>query len=376
VQGLAGGDLKAAIAGGAAPYLAEVIHNRTKDASGEVNISANLMAHAVLGAVVASAQGNSALAGASGGALGEYISQQIYPGVPRDKLTEEQKQTIRALGTLAAGLAGGLTGGSTADAVAGAQAGKNAVENNALNDGWDGLLPKGLADYGQSQTSLGNAMFKSGASPDEVAAAFVKNAQGQTPEGQDPVKGLLSAWGSFFGVPLDVVLSNEQMTPQKAAEIISSGIPTSEAKLLQYVAAKAFFTVAKSTDLGLSASNQKYVDILSPEAKQHILFGDSPTSGGHLYPDNPGKTVYPKDWSADKVVHEIGDIATSPDTKWFAQTGTGGDYTAAGKPARWVAWEERGGVRIRVVYEPASGKIITAFPDDKAVPPALKPIKK
>ncbi|HDS1239227.1 TPA: hypothetical protein QEG22_005349, partial [Pluralibacter gergoviae] len=26
VQGLAGGDLKAAIAGGAAPYLAEVIH--------------------------------------------------------------------------------------------------------------------------------------------------------------------------------------------------------------------------------------------------------------------------------------------------------------------------------------------------------------
>nr|WP_312259506.1 VENN motif pre-toxin domain-containing protein [Pluralibacter gergoviae] len=132
VQGLAGGDLKAAIAGGAAPYLAEVIHNRTKDASGEVNISANLMAHAVLGAVVASAQGNSALAGASGGALGEYIAQQIYPGVPRDKLTEEQKQTIRALGTLAAGLAGGLTGGSTADAVAGAQAGKNAVENNYL----------------------------------------------------------------------------------------------------------------------------------------------------------------------------------------------------------------------------------------------------
>ncbi|KMK18481.1 hypothetical protein ABW09_11950, partial [Pluralibacter gergoviae] len=64
--------------------------------------------------------------------LGEYIAQQIYPGVPRDKLTEEQKQTISALGTLAAGLAGGLTGGSTADAVAGAQAGKNAVENNYL----------------------------------------------------------------------------------------------------------------------------------------------------------------------------------------------------------------------------------------------------
>ncbi|HID4044093.1 TPA: hemagglutinin repeat-containing protein [Pluralibacter gergoviae] len=150
VQGLAGGDLKAAIAGGAAPYLAEVIHKQTMDASGEVNISANLMAHAVLGAVVASAQGNSALAGASGGALGEYIAQQIYPGVPRDKLTEEQKQTIRALGTLAAGLAGGLTGGSTADAVAGAQAGKNAVENNYLNSTQAVEFDKELADCRKS----------------------------------------------------------------------------------------------------------------------------------------------------------------------------------------------------------------------------------
>ena len=156
VQGLAGGDLKAAIAGGAAPYLAEVI--RTKDASGEVNISANLMAHAVLGAVVALGQGNSALAGASGGALGEYIAQQIYPGVPRDKLTEEQKQTIRALGTLAAGLAGGLTGGSTADAVAGAQAGKNAVENNYLGK----VLVEGCAIAAPCRTKVAEQLLEIG----------------------------------------------------------------------------------------------------------------------------------------------------------------------------------------------------------------------
>lgn len=247
------------------------------------------------------------------------------------------------------------------------------VENNALSPGDFG---KGMADYGQSQSSLGTAMMQAGASVDEITAALVKNAQGSMPEGQDAVKGLLSAWGNFFGVPLDVVLSNEQMTPQKAAEILSSGIPTSEAKLMQYVAAKAFFTVAKSSDLGLSASNQKYVDILSAEAKQHILYGDGPTSGGHLYPGNPGKTLYPKEWSADKVVHEIGDIATSPNTKWFAQTGTGGMYTAKGDPAKWVAYEVRDGVRIRVVYQPATGKVVTAFPDNKPVPPASKPIKK
>ncbi|HDM8092092.1 TPA: VENN motif pre-toxin domain-containing protein, partial [Yersinia enterocolitica] len=117
-----------ALAGASAPYLAEVIHNMTTDANGKVN----LMAHAVLGAVMAQVNGNSALAGASGAVMGEYIAQKMYPGINREDLTEEQRQTISALGTLASGLAGGLAGGGTADAVAGAQAGKNALENNNL----------------------------------------------------------------------------------------------------------------------------------------------------------------------------------------------------------------------------------------------------
>ncbi|WP_328592826.1 HNH/ENDO VII family nuclease [Yersinia alsatica] len=134
IQGLAGGDMAKALAGASAPYLAEVIHNMTTDANGKVNTEANLMAHAVLGAVMAQVNGNSALAGASGAVMGEYIAQQMYLGINREDLTEEQRQTISALGTLAAGLAGGLAGNSTADAVAGAQAGKNAVENNSLHD--------------------------------------------------------------------------------------------------------------------------------------------------------------------------------------------------------------------------------------------------
>uniref|UniRef100_UPI001643ED74 VENN motif pre-toxin domain-containing protein n=1 Tax=Yersinia alsatica TaxID=2890317 RepID=UPI001643ED74 len=125
IQGLAGGDMAKALAGVSAPYLAEVIKKSTGD-----NQAANLMVHAVLGAVIAQINGNSALAGASGAVMGEYIAQQMYPGIKREDLAEDQRQTISALGTLAAGLAGGLAGNSTADAVAGAQAGKNAVENN------------------------------------------------------------------------------------------------------------------------------------------------------------------------------------------------------------------------------------------------------
>ncbi|MEY8769549.1 hemagglutinin repeat-containing protein [Erwinia sp. ACCC 02193] len=140
---LAGGNVAGAVAGGAAPYLAELIHKATTttDANGKevVNVEANLIAHAVLGAAVAQASGGSALAGASGGAAGEYIAQQLYPGVDRADLSEEQRQTISALGTLAAGLAGGLAGDSAGGAVTGAQAGKNAVENNTLSDLTDAL---------------------------------------------------------------------------------------------------------------------------------------------------------------------------------------------------------------------------------------------
>ena len=64
--------------------------------------------------------------------MAQLVMDQLYPGRKVSELTETEKQTVSALGTLAAGLAGGVAGDSTADAVAGAQGGKNAVENNSL----------------------------------------------------------------------------------------------------------------------------------------------------------------------------------------------------------------------------------------------------
>ncbi|PHM35526.1 Toxin CdiA [Xenorhabdus szentirmaii] len=110
-------------------------------------------------------------------------------------------------------------------------------------------------EYGQAQSSLAVQMIKEGATPDELSEALAKQARGTHPEGQDPVKGLLVAWGNFFGVPLDVVMSNEQMTPEKAAEIVSSGIPTSEAKVMQYVAAKTFLALTKHSGASNKTEN-------------------------------------------------------------------------------------------------------------------------
>lgn len=66
------------------------------------------------------------------------------------------------------------------------------------------------------------------------------------------------------------------------------------------------------------------------------------------------------------------DVATSPNTQWNAQTGTGGTYTSKGKPANWVSYEVRDGVRVRGVYQPATGKVVTAFPDNAPVPSSYK----
>ncbi|MGR7724992.1 VENN motif pre-toxin domain-containing protein, partial [Klebsiella aerogenes] len=137
MQGLAGGNLAQAASGAVSPYVAEIIHSQTTDsATGKVNVEANAMAHAVWGAIAAASGNNSALAGAAGAVsgelLGRWIAAEYYPDVKTEELSDEQKSTISALSTLAAGLMGGLSGGSSADAVAGAQAGKNAVENNAF----------------------------------------------------------------------------------------------------------------------------------------------------------------------------------------------------------------------------------------------------
>ncbi|MDF3844094.1 VENN motif pre-toxin domain-containing protein, partial [Pseudomonas citronellolis] len=128
LQYLAGGDIGGAIAGASAPYIAHLIKQQTGD-----NDTARIMAQALLGAVVAGVQGNSSVAGGIGAATGELIAANLYPGKKPEDLTENERQIVSALSSLAAGMAGGLASGDTAGAVAAAGAGKTAVDNNFLS---------------------------------------------------------------------------------------------------------------------------------------------------------------------------------------------------------------------------------------------------
>ena len=141
LQGLVSGNITQAVAGGVSPLMAQTIKAYTTNPDGTTNTAANLMAHAVWGAVAAQMSGGNAAAGAGGAFSAElaarYITENYYNAkTPEEisKLSESDRQEISLLSTLAAGVAGGVIGDSTAAVTTGAQTGKNAVENNALGN--------------------------------------------------------------------------------------------------------------------------------------------------------------------------------------------------------------------------------------------------
>lgn len=170
IQGLAGGDMAKAIAGGAAPYIAEVIKQTAPDEASRI------MAHAAVAGVIAAVQGNSAAAGAAGAAttalMGEAIKKTLYGDVPVSQLSEGQKQTLVTLGTLAAGLAGGLTSDSSASAMTGAQAGQNEISNNMASIG---ILQQMMAQETLNAAAMAEA--GKGTANDQAALALTKKVK-------------------------------------------------------------------------------------------------------------------------------------------------------------------------------------------------------
>ncbi|EIP5752976.1 contact-dependent inhibition effector tRNA nuclease [Salmonella enterica] len=129
--GLNAGNPGQVLAGGLNPAVAQLIKQATGD-----NREANLMAHAVWGALAAQLGGNNAASGAAGAFSGELAARYIidnYYGGCTDNLSEQERQQISMQATIASGIAGGLVGNSTSAAGTGAQAGRNSAENNMLN---------------------------------------------------------------------------------------------------------------------------------------------------------------------------------------------------------------------------------------------------
>ena len=143
--GLASGNNGQAVAGALAPALAggvgHYFDRLETDANGIRQTSAasetgRLLAHAAVGAASAYIGGNHPASGAAGAVSGEAMAQivqhTLYGNRGTDTLSPSEKETIRAVSTLASGLVGAAQGGSFETAATAAAAGQNAVENNFL----------------------------------------------------------------------------------------------------------------------------------------------------------------------------------------------------------------------------------------------------
>lgn len=138
------------------PVTHQIVHQADTTAE-------RLLAHAAAGAVVAYFSGNNATSGATGAVSGEamaiIVHDQLYGNKPTDQLTTAEKENIRAVATLAAGLAGALQGGSFETAATSAAAGYNAAVNNdvGLDEVKDGFGAVVGALYGTIEQGMNSA---------------------------------------------------------------------------------------------------------------------------------------------------------------------------------------------------------------------------
>ncbi|MEU8702411.1 polymorphic toxin-type HINT domain-containing protein [Streptomyces sp. NPDC048680] len=125
-----------------------------------------------------------------------------------------------------------------------------------------------------------------------------------------------------------------------------------------------YYVLAGETPVLVHNSNCPGVgrDLIGGQEQFHIIHGDR-TGGGHKWPGQPGKTVFPRGWDTDKILDSIADVATSPSSVRTQQTGRPGAlYTRNRDPSRWKVEGVVDGVNIRVIYEPATGRVVTGFP--------------
>jgi RHS repeat-associated protein len=89
--------------------------------------------------------------------------------------------------------------------------------------------------------------------------------------------------------------------------------------------------------------------LVDEQGKTHILDGDE-DGGGHRYPGKPGKTLFPTDWSDDKILGEISDVATDPASS--RKLNPDGSTKATGT---------KDGVKIDAIVSP-EGRIVSGYP--------------
>jgi EndoU nuclease-like protein len=90
---------------------------------------------------------------------------------------------------------------------------------------------------------------------------------------------------------------------------------------------------------------------VSPQRRVHILDGDSRGGGHRPGRGVPNKSEFPRDWSDDRIIAAIEDVANDPASARRLEA-----------DGRTVVTGRRDGVAIRVVVERDGRSIVTGYP--------------
>jgi filamentous hemagglutinin len=335
---------------------------------------AYVLAHAALGCASGAALGS----GCAGGAIGGAASAALNPLVDSALGGNTPPAVLTAISMLAGG---GLAGALGFNAQGAATAAENETLNNYLNHRQTANLVASLKGCAQGDTSCINktvSNYQSIAQQQQQQAqncssvtdcAVVKNdtlsgygisasdAQADC-QGNAACVAFLTGLGNQDASAKSIAtknwndVSNAVYMQYAQQALASSGIDPVTAAVLS--AATPLDAAGATEGILGGTANTGNNSLLDPKAENHVLYGDGPTSGGHLSGvGNPGKSEFPATWAPQDITNAISDIATDPSTAWSKPAPGNGYVTGTGTI---------NGVDIKVVVDPAKGRIVTGYP--------------
>ena len=344
---------------------------------------ANFAGHAIAGCAGGALRANGGCgAGALGAVLGEATALMLNGNrTAQDILANGLLPGTHELASVVGAMGVALAGGDAQQINLAAGAAANAAENNAAGQvrlladatlrlahgGWQAVSPAGRAALMRCAASTWCASL-----PLVAGAVHTINEAQRLASEPSLVDQIPTGYGSPVPLPgtaptttpgVAVAGNNstagaqlDQVGGNAGGGFGAAGVPTVDP--LTYASSPIGSTSPVNTGQGagvnVTTGSGSQVVVLPPgiDAKGagHILIGDSPTSGGHLWPGQTGKTPFPQSWTPEKILGEIAGVAGDPNS--IRTPGRFGNTDVTGV---------RNGVEILVHVSP-NGRVVSGYP--------------
>ncbi|SDC59812.1 hemagglutinin repeat-containing protein [Paraburkholderia lycopersici] len=263
--------------------------------------------HAAGGALIGGLGGGSAFS-TIGGAAGAGLSSKLAPQTKElsDAIAGATGSSLigNLAGNVAAGLSGALIGGT-----AGAAMGSNVNLYNQGNNKDESALAQAAGDL----VDLYNAARQTQQAVSDAISSGVNqfigqmNADAQSMSSQRPSD--LAAQGARNGLDAIVGMGGGKPPTASPGAVLVDGAGQALAGGTSSSASVAGYGAGNTTlNSGNGNGESGSSSLLDPQAETHVLYGDGPTSGGHLSGvGKPGKSEFPSTWTPQDITNAISD---------------------------------------------------------------------